>query len=118
MKAKPNRYYHRATGYVDPDLKDLFRAQPMRLNRRELFSKFMRAEVFIKIHKQQLLTRVAYWVGVDYTVVFDLFDKLMTRAKVLNLWMDRAQEEKKLIELTTYITTLSANYKNSGVYLK
>ncbi len=118
MKAKPNRYYHRATGYVDPDLKDLFRAQPTRLNRRELYSKFMRAEAFVKAHKQQLLTRVAYWVGVDNAVVFDLLDKLMTRAKALDLWMDRAQEEKKLVELTSYITTLCANYKNSGVYLK
>jgi hypothetical protein len=118
MKAKPNRYYHKATGYVDPDLKDLFRAQPARLNRRQLFSKFMRAEAFIKAHKQQLLTRVSYWVGVDTVVVFDLLDKLMTRAKTLNLWIERAQEEKKLVELTSYVTALCSNYENTGYYLK
>jgi hypothetical protein len=117
MKAKPNRYYYRATGYVDPDLKDLFRAQPVRANRRELYSKFMRAEHFIKLHKQQLLTRVSYWVGVDTTVVFDLLDKLMTRAKALNLWLEKAQEEKKLVELTSYVTALCVNYKTSGQYL-
>jgi hypothetical protein len=117
MKCKPNRYYSRATGYVDPDLKEMFRAQPQRLKRRELFSKFMRAEVFIKAHKQQLLGRVPYWVGVDDVVTFDLLDKLMTRAKALNLWLERAQEEKKLVELTAYITTLCANYKNLGYYL-
>jgi hypothetical protein len=118
MRAKPNRYYHKATGYVDPDLKDLFRGQPARLGRRELFTKFMRAEQFIKAHKQQLITRVGYWVGVDTTVVFDLLDKMMARAKALNLWLERAQEERKLVELTSYVTTLCANYKNAGDYLK
>ena len=117
MKAKPQRYYHKATGYVDPDLKDLFRTQPTRLNRRELFNKFIRAEAVIRIHKQQLLKRVAYWIGVDTTVVFDLLDKLMARAKALNLWLDRAYDERKLVELTTYVTALCANYKNTGLYL-
>lgn len=117
MKAKPNRYYHRATGYVDPDLKEMFRPQPQRCTRRELFGRFMRAEAFIKAHKQQLITQVAYWVGVDSTVVFDLLDKLMTRAKALNLWVEKAQEEKKLVELTTYVTALCTNYKNTGQYL-
>jgi hypothetical protein len=117
MKAKPNRYYHKATGYVDPDLKDLFRREPIRANRRQLFRDYMRAEVFIRAHKQQLLSRVSYWVGVDTTVAHDLLDKLATRAKALNLWLERAQEERKLIELTTYVAALCANYKNSGLYL-
>jgi hypothetical protein len=43
---------------------------------------------------------------------------MMARAKALNLWLERAQEERKLVELTSYVTTLCANYKNAGVYLK
>ena len=78
----------------------------------------MRAEQFIKAHKQQLLTRVAYWVGVDTTVVFDLLDKMMVRSKALNLWLERSQEERKLVEMTSYVTTLCANYKNAGSYLR
>lgn len=117
MKAKPNRYYYKATGYVDPDLKDMFRREPTRVRRRQLFRDYMRAEAFIKAHKQQLITRVGYWVGVDTAVVYDLLDKLMIRAKALNLWIERAQEERKLVELTTYVTTLCANYKNAGAFL-
>jgi hypothetical protein len=118
MRAKPNRYYRRATGYIDPDLRDLFRSQPARLNRRELFRSFMRAEAFIREQKQSLTSRVSYWTGVDTTVVFDLLDKMMARAKTLNLWLPREQHEKKLIELTTYVTTLCSNYRNTGFYLK
>jgi len=117
MKARPNRYYHKVTGYVDPDLKEMFRTQPQRLTRRELFGRYMRAEAFIKAHKQQLISRTSYWVGVDSVVVYDLLDKLITRARALNLWLEKAQEEKKLVELTAYVTALCTNYKTAGQYL-
>ncbi len=93
--AKPNRYYSKSTGYVDPDLKDIFRKQPRSANRRALFRDYARADVFLKEQKQSLLTRVAYWVGVDTTVVADLLDKLINRTRALNLWLDRTRHKKK-----------------------
>jgi len=117
MKAEFDHYYQKATGYVDPSLKEMFRAQPKRLNRRELFSRFMRAEVFLKAHKQQLISRIAHWVGVDSVVVYDLLDKLSARARALNLWLEKDQEEKKLVELTTFVAALCTSYKNTGSYL-
>ncbi len=118
MKAKPNRYYSRTTGYVDPDLRDLFRSEPRVASRRALFTEYMRADLFLKEQKQALLSRISYWVGVDTLVVADLLDKLMARARVLNLWLARAAYDKKLVELTTYISMLCTNYKNLGVYLR
>ncbi|RMG01235.1 MAG: hypothetical protein D6735_12225 [Acidobacteria bacterium] len=117
MKATPKHYYPKATGYVDPDLKVMFRSPPQRRACRGLLRRFMRAETFIKTQKQRLISRIAYWVGVDSVVVFDLLDKLITRAKSLNLWLEKAQEEKKLIELTTYVAALCTRYKNTGQYL-
>jgi len=117
MNAKPSHYYKKATGYVDPSLKEMFRAQPKRLTRRELFNRFMRAEIFLKAHKQQLISRIAHWVGVDSTVVHDLLDKLTTRAKALDLWLEKAQAEKKLVELTTFVAARCTDYKNTGYYL-
>jgi hypothetical protein len=116
LKAKPNRYYSRTTGYVDPDLRELFRNEPRAASRRVLFQDYMRADAFIRAHKQQLITRVSYWLGVDSQVVFDLLDKLIQRAKALNLWLDRAKSEAKLVELTTYVSGLCATYKNTGQY--
>jgi hypothetical protein len=117
MKAKPNRYYSRTTGYVDPDLKDIFRSEPRVANRRVLFRDYMRAEALLKEQKQTLITRVSYWIGVDSAVVFDLLEKMMARAKALNLWVDRAQYDKKLVEVTSYVSVLCSNYKTRGAYL-
>jgi Putative zinc-binding metallo-peptidase len=117
MQAKPSRYYHRATGYVDPDLKAMFRAQPRIINRRALFRDYVRAESFLREQKQSLMNRVSYWVGVDTTVVYDLVDKCIHRAKSLDLWLEREQYDKKLVELTSYITALCVHYRETGVYM-
>lgn len=116
MKANTRHYYAKATGYVDIDLKLIFRKQPMRLNRRQLFSRFKRADAFIKQHKQSLISRIANRSGVDTTVVHDVLDKLVQRAHVLNLWLEKAESDKKLIELTAFITRVCVNYKHTGLF--
>jgi hypothetical protein len=116
MKAKPNRYYFKTTGYIDPDLRDLFRAQPRESNRHILRTNFLRADQFIKEQKQSLVSRVSYWTGTDDSTVFDLLEKMMTRAKALNLWIERAKYDKKLVELTSCVTAMCANYKKTGYY--
>jgi hypothetical protein len=117
MHADPRNYVTTATGYVDDDLRELFRAQPRSVNRRALFRDYQRADVLLKEKKQTILSRVSYWIGVDSVVVADLLEKLVARARALNLWTERAQVEKKLVELTVYVTALCSNYKNRGVYL-
>lgn len=116
MNAKTKHYYQQATGYVDPDLKALFRNQPTRVTKRALQRRFLRADTFLRTHRQALISRVAYWSGVDSTVVFDVMDKLIERAKALNLWLERELAEKKLVELTSYVTALCSNYKCYGEF--
>ncbi len=116
MKANPRHYYAKATGYVDVDLKLIFRKQPARLNRRQLFSRFARAETFIKQHKQTLISRIANRSGVDSAVVHDVLDKLIQRARALNLWLEKENADKKLVELTALITRMCMNYKHTGLF--
>ena len=117
MRAKPSRYYHRATGYIDPDMKSMFRQEPRLASRRALFRSYQRADLFLREQKQTLIPRVSYWAGVDSTVVYDLIDKCIHRARALNLWLEREQYDRKLVELTSYITALSVNYRETGQYL-
>jgi hypothetical protein len=117
MRAKPSRYYHRATGYIDPDLKAMFRSEPRIASRRDLYHDFMRAELFLREQKQSLVSRVSYWVGVDTTVVYDLLDKCIHRSKALNLYLERSQYDKKLVELTSFITALCVHYRETGMYI-
>lgn len=118
FKADDRRYRGTATGFVDPDLQALFRAHPRVANRRALYRDYAHAEAFIRRNKQALVSRIAYWVGVDTVVVQDLLDKCVHRVRVLDLWLEGAAAEKKLIELTSYITALCTNYKNTGYYLR
>jgi hypothetical protein len=117
LQAKPSRYYHRATGYLDPDLRELFRREPRIASRRALHRDYLRADIFLREHKQALLPRVSYWTGVDSTVVFDLLEKCIHRAKALNLWLEREQYERKAIEVTSYLTTICVNYRETGYYM-
>jgi hypothetical protein len=117
MNARVTKYTESATGYLDPDLRELFRSEPRVANRRALFRDYQRADALLKEQKQIILSRVSYWVGVDNTVVVDLLEKMIARARTLNLWVERAQVEKKIIEITAYVTVLCTNYKNRGTYL-
>jgi hypothetical protein len=54
---------------------------------------------------------VSQWVGVETTVVKDLILKCRQRADALDLWVKRDDQEKKLVEFTTYISTRCAYYE-------
>ena len=118
LKADDSDYREQATGFIDPDVTALFRPHPRIANTRALHRDFEHGYDFVRLNKQVLVNRIAYWVGVDVPVVEDLLDKVSHRAKVLDLWVERAGYDKKLIELTSYVTALCANYKTNGQYLR
>lgn len=120
MKATPKAlagYQALATGFVDPELNALFRPKPRLVNEQRIQAEYTPAAVFLRQQKTILISRVADWVGVDATVVRDLLEKLIQRAEVLELWLENALREMKLVELSSYVTVLCANYKNTGKYL-
>ena len=117
MASDPDHFRGAATGFVDPDLQALFRPEPRGISRRDLRKGFVRAEAFLRAQKMPMLNRISYWTGVDALIVRDLLEKLIQRARALDLWTERDGGERKLIEVTAYVTTLCANYKASGVYL-
>ncbi|MBX7213176.1 MAG: putative zinc-binding metallopeptidase [Thermoflexales bacterium] len=117
MGANPDHYRAEATGYLDPDVQALFRPEPRGIARRDLRKNFIRADLFLRAQKLILINRIAYWTGVDVIVARDLIEKLIHRARALELWTEREGLDRKLIEVTAYLTTLCANYKTRGSYL-
>lgn len=116
-KSKIKPYRESASGYVDADMVVLFRSEPRTPTRRALFRDYMRADQFLREQKQALISRIGYWVDVDSAVVLDLIEKCMTRCKAMNLWLERSQYEKKLIEVSSYITAVCVSYKNTGYFM-
>ena len=111
-----NAYRRRATGYVDSDLRELFQGPPRILPLKRFRREYHRASRFLRNYKRLLVNRVSYWAEVDDTVVADLVDKLALRARATSRYVKVADTEKKLIEVTTYLTVLCKNYRETEQY--
>ena len=111
-----NAYRRRATGYVDGDLRELFQGPPRILPLKRFRREYHRASRFLHTYKRLLVNRVSYWAEVDDTVATDLVDKLALRARANSRYVKVADIEKKLIEVTTYLTVLCKNYRETEQY--
>lgn len=110
-------YRKQATGYLDPDLKDLFwRPAPYRGKRRRELD-YVHADNFIRRHKREIVKQASRWVGIDETVVKDLLDKCSARTHALDLWVKKPEREKKLVEFTSYISYRCALYALNDTFL-
>jgi hypothetical protein len=113
-----NSYRRRATGYVDADLRELFQGPPRILPLKRFRREYHRASRFLRIYKRLLVNRVSHWVDVDDIVVSDLIDKLAARARATERYVKVADDEKKLIEMTSYLTVLCRNYQEMEQYFR
>lgn len=94
----------RAQTYFDRDLEEIF---PPRARRR---NGHLRAADFLAEHRRQITDRVVYWTGEREDIVRALLRKVQGRAEALDLLLPRRRREEALVELTSYITTLTMNY--------
>lgn len=113
MKARLTRYRKLAAGFVDDDLKSIFLKRPPLVNGRPARTHHP-APAFLRAYRRLLTPRVAYYADTEEEVVVELIDKLMGRARALNLWMRHDESERKLIEVTSYLTQLCANFAQHG----
>ncbi len=116
FKGKPTHYRKAATGFVDPDLKYIFRARPKMRNGDKIERGYVHANNFLRKNQRVIVNRVSQWVGVDAFVVNDLILKCRQRTHALDLWVKKEDAEKKLVEFTTYISTRCAYYEVWGTY--
>ena len=117
MKLRSTRDYRRkATGYLDPDLKDLFWRPPASRAGRKRERDYVHADNFIRKHKRNIVPQVSRWVGVDEVVVKDLLDKCSARTHALNLWVRKDERERKLLEYTSYVSYRCALYTLNESY--
>ena len=68
------------------------------------------AAAFLRSHRREIVTRVAYWTGEPTSVVRDLVDGLTRRAEQLDL-RAAGLEAALLIELTAFLTAVVMNFR-------
>ncbi len=105
------RYRAHATGYIDPDLRDLFWSPaPVLSNGRRRERDFIQADNFVRKHKRNIASQVSRWTGVPEIAARDLLDKCIHRSADLDLWVRKEKREASLVELTSYISFRCALY--------
>jgi hypothetical protein len=98
--------------YFDGDLRELFepegRAQkPGRAP----------AQGLILGHRRHIVRDVAYWTGLHEHTVRALVEHLAERARVLGLAYRVGQQQRLLMQLTAYVTTLAMNRLYKGDFI-
>jgi hypothetical protein len=118
FRLRSTRHYRRkATGYIDPDLLDLFwQPAPVQRNGRKRERDYVHTDNFIRKHKRDILTQVSRWTGVPDLVVKDLLDKCSARSDALDLWVRKDKREAKLVEFTSFISYRCALYALNESY--
>jgi hypothetical protein len=118
LKVRSTRPYRlKATGYIDPDLLELFWQSPAARDPRRRRRDYVLADNFIRKHKRNIAAQASRWTGTDDVVVKDLLDKCSSRARALDLWVRKDQREKKMVEFTSYVSYRCALYALNDNYL-
>lgn len=109
-KKSEEKYRERALGYVDDILKEVFSSNGKGQNR-------IPAGAFIEKNRPHLVELISHWTGERVVSVEPLIDKLISRAKELNLNLSPHRQSRKLIEITAMATTLIMNYIYEGKFI-
>jgi hypothetical protein len=109
-KKSEERYREKAQGYVDDVLNEIF-------NTNGNGEKRIPAGGFIEKNRTQLVDMISHWTGERVSSVEPLIDKLISRAKELNLNLSPHRQSRKLIEVTALATTLIMNYTYEGKFM-
>lgn len=104
------RYRERAQGYVDDVLGEIFHANGKGEKR-------IPAGGFIERNRPHLVEKISSWTGEDVSSVEALIDKLIDRARELDLNLSPRRQAGKLIEVTALATTLIMNYAYEGKFI-
>ena len=104
------RYREKAQGYVDDVLREIFSTNGKGENR-------VPAGGFIEKNRTHLVDMISHWTGEGASSVEPLIEKLIARAKELDLNLSPRRQSRKLIEVTALATTLIMNYIYEGKFI-
>jgi hypothetical protein len=104
------RYRAKAQGYVDDVLLEIFSSNGKGEKR-------ISAGGFIERNREILVNTISHRTGEKNASVEPLIDKLIVRAKELDLNLSPRRQARRLIEVTALATTLVMNYVHEGKFM-
>lgn len=108
------RYREKAQGYMDDVLRNVFNGNGK--NGKNGHHRIP-AGAFIEKNRNPLVDMISHWTGETASSVEPLIDKLILRAKELDLNLSPRRQSRKLIEVTALATSMIMNYMYEGKFL-
>ncbi len=103
------RYRENAQGYVDDVLREIFSTNGKGEKR-------VSAAGFIEKNRSPLVEKISQRTGEEVSSVAPLVDKLIARAKELDLNLSPRRQSRKLIDVTVLATAMVMNYIYEGKF--
>jgi hypothetical protein len=113
LRARTTHYRRLATGYVDSDLRRLFRKPPTRSSPNR---HWIPAEEFLHELQPQLAARTARCAKGEPLVVKDFLEKCIVRARKLSLGFFREDREKKTLETSILVSIRCTLYATTDSF--
>lgn len=88
--------------WFDGDLRQLFETDKRQGN--------TAAEPLLRTTRLDVINEVAYWTGVQMSIVRSLVDHLLERIAALDLQVIEAEKQRYMISFVAMVTTLATNY--------
>jgi hypothetical protein len=76
-----------------------------------------KASSFIRRHEDELAEAVYWWTGMDHALTYALLDHLADRAEGADLSYPLAHQDRVLVQLAAFLTTLAMNYVYRGSFI-
>ena len=95
--------------WFDGDLKQLFESKAS--DRTESAASMLRA------NRLSIINEVAYWTGVEWSVIRSLVDHLSGRAESLGLQVVRGDDSQYLVSFVAMVTTLAINFLHHASFI-
>jgi hypothetical protein len=71
----------------------------------------------IRRHEDEIAEAVYGWTGMDHALTYALLDHVADRAERTNLSYPLAHQDRVLVQLAAFITTLAMNYVYRGSFI-
>jgi len=101
---------------LDGDLRGIFSPYQVRAGDADA-ARMAKASSLIRRHEDELAHAVYWWTGMDHALTYALLDHVADRAERTDLSYPLVSQDRVLVQLAAFLTTLAMNYVYRGSFI-
>ena len=101
---------------LDGDLRSIFLPNQAQAGDADA-ARVAKASSLIRLHEDEMAEAVYWWTGMDHALTYALLDHVADRAERADLSYPLAHQDRVLVQLAAFLTTLAMNYVYRGSFI-